>query len=82
MKLFLILPILYSLNLLAMGDPTFVPAVPNVKESQPKREKKQMQQETKPKRTIKGSQKATKGDLWANQFSTHYATNTDILKVF
>jgi hypothetical protein len=66
MKLFLILPIIYSLNLLAMGDPTFVPGVPNVKEAEAKKAKKstkQMQQEPKPNRIIKSSPKATKGDL-------------------
>jgi hypothetical protein len=63
MKLFLILPIIYSLNLMAMGDPTFVPGIPNVKEAETKKPKKQMQQEPKPNREIKNSQKATKGDL-------------------
>ena len=53
----------YSLNLFAMGDPTFVPGIPNVKQAEAKKEKKQMQQEIKPKRIIKSSNKATKGDL-------------------
>jgi hypothetical protein len=63
MKLIFILPVIYGLNLFAMGDPTFLPAVPNVKEAQPKRPKKQMQQEPKPKRLIKNSHKTTKGDI-------------------
>ena len=63
MKFFLILATFYSLNLFAMGDPTFVPGIPNVKEAEAKKEKKQMQQEIKPKRIIKSSNKATKGVL-------------------
>ena len=53
MKLFLILPIFYSLNLLAMGDPTFVPGIPNVKKAETKKAKKQMQQEPKTNRELK-----------------------------
>lgn len=63
MKIFLILPIIYSFNLLAMGDPTFLPANPEMKNSQPKKDKKQMQQEIKTDEVKKIPKQKTKGDL-------------------
>jgi hypothetical protein len=63
MKLFLILPIIYSVNLLAMGDPTFLPANQEMKKSQSKKDKKQMQQEIKTDEMKKDPKQKTKGDL-------------------
>ena len=64
-----------------MGDPTFLPANQEMKKSQTNKDKKQMQQETKTDQMKKNPKKKTKGDLWANPFSTHYAKNIDILRV-
>jgi hypothetical protein len=63
MKVFLILSLIYSSKLLAMGDPTFLPANPEMKESQPKKAKKQMQQEKRRDQMKKDPKQKTKGDL-------------------
>ena len=46
-----------------MGDPTFLPANPEMKKSQTNKDQKQRQQETKTNQMKKNPKQKTKGDL-------------------